>query len=204
MGCNCTHLYVCMHTHISTHTQYKPISAEDSSYGSLTMERKMTAAMIHLDQKLIFIPLVFILLRIWGTIRFFISFHPSCYKECGNIIGIGRVCEDALYNPFLMFMQALCDPGQGWGNALIFVIFHKTLAKRLCPCLFFFWRKVKQCCRGVVRSSSTSGSMVSGPLVNNDTNDASINEDVPNCPADIDVQVQQRPSFMSPQLATNV
>ena len=164
----------------------------------------MTAAMIHLDQKLIFIPLVFILLRMWGTIRFFISFHPSCHKECGDIIGIGKACEEALYNPFLMVMQALCDPGQGWGNALIFVIFHKTLAKRLCPCIFFCGRKAKQCCRGVVRSSSTSDSMVAGRLVDNDANDTSINEDGSNCPADIDVQVQQKPSLIAPQLATNV
>ena len=103
----------------------------------------MTEAMVHLDQKLIFIPLVFILLRLWGTLRFFISFSPSCHRLCGDYIVIGNPCKDALYNPFLLVMQAICDPGQGWGNALIFVIFHRTLAKRLCPCLFLAGRKLE-------------------------------------------------------------
>lgn len=104
----------------------------------------MTAAMIHLDHKLIFIPLVFILLRMWGTLRFFISFAPSCHSPCEDMLIVREPCKSVLYNPFLLVMQALCDPGQGWGNALIFVVFHKTILKRLCPCMFFLGTKVKE------------------------------------------------------------
>ena len=109
------------------------------------MERKINAAMMHLDQKLIFIPLVFILLRFWGTLRFFISFAPSCHSPCEENVIVREPCKSLLYDPFLMVMQAICDPGQGWGNALIFVVFHKTILKRLCPCAFFLGRKLKQC-----------------------------------------------------------
>ena len=108
------------------------------------MEKRITEAMIHLDQKLIFIPLVFILLRMWGNLRFFISFAPSCHAPCGDVLIVRNPCKSVLYNPFLMVMQAICDPGQGWGNALIFVVFHKTLLKRLCPCIFFLGAKLKE------------------------------------------------------------
>ena len=101
--------------------------------------------MIHLDQKLIFIPLVFILLRFWGTLRFFLSFQPSCHYPCDDKLIVTGGCKTALYNPILLVMQAACDPGQGWGNALIFVIFHKTLFKRLCPCLFYASQKISDC-----------------------------------------------------------
>lgn len=40
------------------------------------------AAMKQVDQKLIFIPVVFLLLRVWGTLQFIISFSISihhCY-----------------------------------------------------------------------------------------------------------------------------
>ena len=33
-------------------------------------------------------------------------------------------------------MQSVGDTGQGWANALLYVIFHATIAKRLCPCFF--------------------------------------------------------------------
>ena len=125
--------------------QRQPIQVVKSvTYGSINIERKMAAAMIQLDQKLIFIPLIFIFLRIWGTLRFFISFLPSCHEPCGDFLMVVNPCKQALYNPFLMVMQAIGDPGQGWGNALIFVVFHKTLAKRLCPCIFFIGDRIKR------------------------------------------------------------
>ena len=108
------------------------------------MERKLIDAMVHLDQKLIFIPLVFIFLRMWGTLRFFISFAPSCHVPCGVKLTVEDPCKSVLYHPLLMAMQALCDPGQGWGNALIFVVFNKTILKRICPCAFLLSSKLKR------------------------------------------------------------
>ena len=116
------------------------------SYGSLTMEERVTAAIIQLDQKLIWIPLVFILLRMWGTIRFFISFSPDChyYDQQKHIICAKQSCINILYNPVLVYLQSIGDPGQGWGNALLFVVFNKMIAKRLCPCVFTLARKVQK------------------------------------------------------------
>ena len=143
-----------------------------SAYGSVNLERKLTAAMIHLDHKLIFIPLVFILLRFWGTLRFFISFRKSCHTPCDDRLIVTDPCRTALYNPFLMVMQASCDPGQGWGNALVFVIFHKTLLKRLCPCLFYASQRIGDCyhrLRGYRKvSRSSSSGRKDSPLINDD------------------------------------
>ena len=137
----------------------RPITVIKSSYGSVNMEKKITAAMVYLDQKLILIPLVFIFLRFWGTLRFFISFLSSCHTPCDNLLIVTEPCKTALYHPFLMVMQAICDPGQGWGNALVFVIFHKTLFKRVCPCLFYIGEKISTCCQAALsrkRDSSSS------------------------------------------------
>ena len=78
-------------------------------------------------------------------------------------------------------MQAIGDPGQGWGNALIFVIFHKTLAKRLCPCAFFVGRKLEHCYKARCRKSAeVTENNVKDPLLHVDHN--SVNEDSPEIP----------------------
>lgn len=41
------------------------------------LRRKNIEAAKELDRKLILIPLIFILLRVWGTIRFFVFLHSS-------------------------------------------------------------------------------------------------------------------------------
>ena len=132
---------------ISLTTQTHPFEVVKSAYGSVNIERKLTAAMVYLDQKLILIPLVFIFLRLWGTLRFFISFAPSCHTPCGDRLIVDEPCKTALYHPALLAMQALCDPGQGWGNALVFVVFHKTLLKRICPCLACAGERLGECFR---------------------------------------------------------
>ena len=145
--------------------QREPIHVVKSvTYGSMNIEKKMAAAMAQLDQKLIFIPLIFIFLRIWGTLRFFISFLPSCHEPCGDILRVVNPCKKALYHPILMVMQAIGDPGQGWGNALVFVVFHKTIAKRLCSCVFFLRDGIK---RQYVESSQQS----SAPAVDKESRD---------------------------------
>ena len=148
------HTYTCttLHTYSTntpphTHTQRRHKVLTDSiSYGSLTMEERVTAAIIQLDQKLIWIPVVFIVLRMWGTIRFFISFSPDCHitDQQRHMIVPNTSCTDILYYPGLVYLQSIGDPGQGWGNALLFVVFNKTIAKRLCPCVFTLARKVQK------------------------------------------------------------
>ncbi len=123
--------------------------ASNDGYGSLTINRRFTVAVVNLDQKLIWIPVVFIFLRMWGTIRFFISFSPSChhpYKDCSPpTIVIEEHCARYLYDPALIIMQSVGDPAQGWGNAILFVFFTRTIAKRLCPCCFILGEKLNSC-----------------------------------------------------------
>ena len=101
--------------------------SKDRECSSISMEKQLQAAYTKLDQKLIWLPVVFMLLRMWGIIRFFIS--SACpYSQ-------SKHCCDLVYNPFLVYMQSICDPGQGWSNALFFVVFNHRILHRLCPCL---------------------------------------------------------------------
>ena len=99
----------------------------ETEYSSLSMERQMQAAYFRLDQKLVWLPIVFLLLRMWGIIRFFISIW------CDRQVPDG--CCSILHNQVLIYLQSICDPGQGWSNALLFVIFNQKIAYRLFPCL---------------------------------------------------------------------
>ena len=130
--------------HFSSAQKRKSFS-ESFEYDSLRVQKRATAAISSLDRKLIWIPLVFILLRMWGTLRFFISFAASCrcHDVFSNEIGMSESCFRALYTPALMYLQSLGDPGQGWGNALLFVIFNYSVLQRMCPCLLTWWACVQ-------------------------------------------------------------
>ncbi len=126
---------------------------KNSTYNGVNTER-VQAVLEQLDQKLLWIPIFFVLFRIWGTLRWLIS---STYWECMTInrecsaqhdeIWFKDDCVRVVYNPFLVYMQAIGDPGQGWGNALLYGLFHATIFKRLCPCVFSCWQQLLRCCR---------------------------------------------------------
>ena len=126
------------------------VSSDVDKYGSLNSKR-MKAALTQLDQKLIWIPIVFISVRFWGTLRWLIA---STYSECLEVdrdcsiiherIWFTQPCYNVIYNQGLLYMQAIGDTGQGWANALLYVVFHATIARRLCPCLFFCCNKLKK------------------------------------------------------------
>lgn len=110
----------------------------------------MYAALVQLDQKLLWIPVFFVVFRIWGTIRWLIaSTDPNCWTidlQCSaekHNIWYNTECLNVLYAPFLVYMQAIGDPGQGWGNALLYVLFHVAILKRLCHCFYYCWRRAK-------------------------------------------------------------
>lgn len=143
---------MCAHNHASFHViQKRKGEAGTISYGSLTMERRVIAAVENLDSKLILIPLVFIFVRIWGTIRFFMSFAPSCrypLTQCTPpMIIVTEKCSKFLYSVPIMMLQSAGDPAQGLGNAILFVLFQKTIFRRLCPCYSVFYQKIKRACR---------------------------------------------------------
>ena len=109
----------------------------------------MHDAMVQLDQKLIWIPIFFILFRFWGTFRWLLA---TLYGECNEIeegcsiyyghIWFSSTCLEVLYGKFLVYMQSIGDTGQGWANALLYVIFHATIARRLCPCFFICGKRL--------------------------------------------------------------
>ena len=45
----------------------------------------MVAAVQSVDRKLLFIPMIFILLRMWGTLQFFYSLIISKHLQCGCV-----------------------------------------------------------------------------------------------------------------------
>jgi hypothetical protein len=68
--------------------------------------------MRHLNQAMV--PVVFFCLRFWGSIRAVLFFsYPSDSEEFKQIDG------------WLKYMQAICDPIQGFFNALLFVVTSK-------------------------------------------------------------------------------
>jgi len=205
---------MCTHTH--THTQRSQKSLTDSfSYGSLNMEKKVTAAIIQLDQKLIWIPVVFILLRIWGTIRLFISFSPDCNRVNGGEITMGKDCPHFLFHPVLVYLQSIGDPAQGWGNALLFVIFNRTIAKRLCPCVFILGTKLRKSCQHCCKKEKPLYSKTKEPITTSSTRDyllpiSSSAEGVGSPPSYGATGVTktavhaQNPTFASPESSINV
>ena len=148
---------------------------ESIKYGYVSAEKRMQEVFLQMDHKLIWIPIVFVLLRFWGTFRFFISLNPSCHRnECGWIC-IDEKCRSLLYNQGLITLQSICDPGQGWSNALLYVVFHRKIAQRLFPCVFVCGAKIEDffrryCCLSCRRQSTGKEATTDkDPLVLNDS-----------------------------------
>ena len=67
-----------------------------------------------LDLKLLAIPVVFVVFRLWGTIRYFISMSPACHRYPGFLndynsssFCVETGCFNVLYHPVLLYMQVL-------------------------------------------------------------------------------------------------
>eukprot|EP00731_Ephydatia_muelleri_P037458 Em0476g1a len=65
-------------------------------------------------QELLFIPIVFILLRIWGTLEFIFTEVYSKYFCTNSPAFLGVLSA-------LRFLQAIGDGGQGWSNAILYI-----------------------------------------------------------------------------------
>ena len=116
------------------------IVSPDSTDSAVSIQ--LRAAFTKIDQKLVWIPVVFFLVRIWGIIRFFISAPPIALNPSNCSI---------LYSHALVILQSIGDPGQGWSNALLFVIFNDKIYQRLCPCLYACGTR----CQGACKSAKT-------------------------------------------------
>ncbi|KAJ7336572.1 Basement membrane-specific heparan sulfate proteoglycan core protein [Desmophyllum pertusum] len=77
------------------------------------------------DHKLTFIPVVFILLRIWGTIRFFRFL--ACLPDC-RTIGPRPALQ------WLEILQGIGDNSQGFANFVLFCLFTDKIRERFRLC----------------------------------------------------------------------
>ncbi|XP_066547709.1 G-protein coupled receptor 157 isoform X2 [Amia ocellicauda] len=119
-------LYILIKKHISTAhaalSEYRPIlSSNPLSHSRSTMA----------DRKLTLIPIIFIALRVWSTVRFFLMLFDS----------------PALYNPVLVTLHGIGNTFQGGANCIMFVLFTQLVRSRLANSL---------CC-GCCSSETTTG-----------------------------------------------
>ncbi|KAG8434416.1 hypothetical protein GDO86_012694 [Hymenochirus boettgeri] len=114
-------LYILIKKHIgrahAALAEYRPILA------STPVNQSRTIA----DKKLIFIPLIFIFLRIWSTIRFILTLCNS----------------PAVHNPFLVTLHGIGNTFQGGANCITFVLCTPVIRSRL---LF----SLTSCCRSSI------------------------------------------------------
>ena len=76
--------------------------------------RRIAKSLRNIDLKLLLIPIVLVLLKIWGIIRYFIGVSPGCQRPrlnpdnptlmCGFCITNNSICG-AFYNDFLLGMH---------------------------------------------------------------------------------------------------
>eukprot|EP00117_Sycon_ciliatum_P044151 scpid60076/ scgid31890/ Probable G-protein coupled receptor 157 len=79
-------------------------------------------AVQEIDKKLTLIPVIFICIRIWGTIRFIMSTIPTA--DC---VSTGYFWADRAF----FLLQSVGDSSQGLANAILFVIMTKKVRRRL-------------------------------------------------------------------------
>lgn len=137
-------LFICIF--IKLHLKYKIQCSirRESPYGTFLTQKTMVAAK-KADRKLIFIPVIMILLRIWGTIRFFIyvsniqSVIPSNISEA------------------LLYLHTLGDNLQGAMNCLLFCFFTPKVFYHIKNGCGMILHNTVQCCCccGWCRDSST-------------------------------------------------
>lgn len=92
------------HTHLLAETKgngntgYIRIAKTYSDTSHLILNQ----AMSKIDWKLLAIPIVFIVLRMWGTLRYFLSMSSACRSQC-HINFVPKGCDHLNYNPILYF-----------------------------------------------------------------------------------------------------
>eukprot|EP00731_Ephydatia_muelleri_P014825 Em0008g545a len=79
-----------------------------------SLDQAKVAMIQQVDRKLLFIPIVFILLRIWGTLEFIFTEVYSKYFCTNSPAFLGVLSA-------LRFLQAIGDGGQGWSNAILYI-----------------------------------------------------------------------------------
>lgn len=121
-------LYILIKRHIhiahAALSEYRPILASSSTAHSFSSMA---------DMKLTLIPVIFIFLRIWSTVRFILLLANSSARQ----------------NPVLVTLHGIGNTFQGAANCIMFVLFTRPIRTRLCNALC--------CCCSRCRSNQGNG-----------------------------------------------
>ncbi|XP_040907364.1 G-protein coupled receptor 157 [Toxotes jaculatrix] len=108
-------LYILIKRHIhiahAALSEYRPIlpnRPQSQSFSSMA------------DRKLTLIPVIFIVLRIWSTVRFILLLAKSPVRQ----------------SPVLVTLHGIGNTSQGAANCIMFVLFTQPIRTRLCTALF--------------------------------------------------------------------
>ncbi|XP_069545167.1 G-protein coupled receptor 157 [Brachyistius frenatus] len=106
-------LYILIKRHIhNAHaalSEYRPLLANGPPSNSFSMA----------DMKLTLIPIIFIILRIWSTVRFILLLAGSPVRQ----------------HPVLVTLHGIGNTSQGAANCIMFVLFTQPIRTRLCTAL---------------------------------------------------------------------
>ncbi|XP_060072132.1 G-protein coupled receptor 157-like [Ylistrum balloti] len=92
-----------------------------TSLASKSNRKSKKAAIESANRKLMFVPLVFILCRIWGTIRFFIGNFAPEYADKPEV-------------KWIVPMQGIGDSAQGFVNFVVYCCMTDAIRRRLFKC----------------------------------------------------------------------
>ena len=101
------HTHLLAETKSNGNTGYVRIAKTYSDTSHLILNQ----AMSKIDWKLLAIPIFFIFLRIWGTLRYFLSMSYECRpnESLCDMNSVPRKCNDLNYN-FILYFQVRCLP----------------------------------------------------------------------------------------------
>ncbi|CAL1606037.1 unnamed protein product [Knipowitschia caucasica] len=121
-------LYILIKRHIhiahAALSEYRPILANSSTAQSFSSMA---------DMKLTMIPVIFIFLRIWSTVRFILLLANSTARQ----------------HPVLVTLHGIGNTFQGAANCIMFVLFTRPIRTRLCSALCW-------CCPRCTSNQSTT------------------------------------------------
>ncbi|XP_069136697.1 G-protein coupled receptor 157-like [Argopecten irradians] len=98
--------------------------ANNSLASKFNRKSKRVASIESANRKLMFVPLVFILCRIWGTLRFFVGYFAPGYENKAEF-------------KWIVPMQGIGDSAQGFVNFVVYCCLTDVVRKRifqLCLC----------------------------------------------------------------------
>lgn len=128
-----------------SHREQQPMLTQHDGEGG-TQPSAQNEARSQVKQRLLLIPMLFILLRMWGTIQFFFTLvkkndiDSGCVSKSDSIslfaLGIFQVCKlhTCVSNTCIIMcthLQAIGDGGQGWSNAILYIFLSPTIRRQL-------------------------------------------------------------------------